>query len=489
MPDVFISYAHRDNQSPRYGSRGWVECFYDALLARLNGIRGRDTSVWRDQSEGRITGNSLLTQTIKKDLKESGVLLAIVSPAYLASQWCADELKYFCEAAAKSSGLHVDNHSRIIKVGKLPIPKNAFVTGIEAIDDAIGYPFFGRGTDGNPLEFDPPHGTEGGAEFWRALNAVAFSIDAVLQKLEGQPHPPAESSGSVVYVAETSWDMREQRERVRGELEQFGHAVLPASEIPHGPDYADRVKVDLAAAKLSIHLIGDSYGAIPERSNVSIVETQYRLAGEEAQKRPELVRLAWMPPGLVPAEERQIAFLEELKNDSRLTIGSIEDFKTLVQEELKPKESGDLSPGEGPIRSVYLIFDPPDREAAKPVDDWLHHHGFEVLKPLSSVKKSAEWRSIHRHHLKTSAGVLIYHGQTSEEWLQSKLIDLEKVFGYGRSRKQEPARGVMLADPATTDKQEFRSLKVRVLKGFGGFSPAVLDEFLKDLQAREGNAS
>ena len=40
MPDVFISYAHRDNRTPRYEPRGWVECFYLQLKDRLDAIRG-----------------------------------------------------------------------------------------------------------------------------------------------------------------------------------------------------------------------------------------------------------------------------------------------------------------------------------------------------------------------------------------------------------------------------------------------------------------
>jgi hypothetical protein len=49
MPDVFISYAHEDNESPPYPFKGWVERFYDALKARDidTWLKQRRFTVWK----------------------------------------------------------------------------------------------------------------------------------------------------------------------------------------------------------------------------------------------------------------------------------------------------------------------------------------------------------------------------------------------------------------------------------------------------------
>ena len=48
--DVFISYAHFDNEPMFEGQRGWVEVFHRALEVRLRQLLGEDPAVWRDLS-------------------------------------------------------------------------------------------------------------------------------------------------------------------------------------------------------------------------------------------------------------------------------------------------------------------------------------------------------------------------------------------------------------------------------------------------------
>ncbi len=485
MHDVFISYAHEDNEYPRYGPRGWVERFYEALKARLGGIRSEEeASVFLDQGPSGITGSSMLTPTIKETLSGCGVLVIIVSPAYLASKWCADELKFFRDSAAKTGGLRAGTKTRVLKVLKLPVAPNAFRTGVAELDDAVGYPFCQYRADGKPIELDPPHGDYMGTEFGCAINALAYDIDAILQALPGRRQAgsrgPADS-GIPVYLAETSSDMSEYRERIRQELEQFGCTISPSVQRLPGPDYAEQVKADLAGARLSVHLIGDSYGLIPERSTESIVQMQYQLAGEEHVRRPEFLRMVWMPPGLHLDEERQAKFVAALQDDPQLVVTPLEEFKTIVHNQLKPKKPAVAKRDEGAPKSVYLIFDMPDQDAAKSVDDWLFEHGFEVLKRGPETQGRSQL-AMHKEFLKASDGVLIYYGETTDDWLQMNLIEFRKVFATGR--KRTPPCGVVLADPKRPDKEGFRSHFVRyVIPGFGDFSPDRLEEFVAGLES------
>ncbi len=493
--DVFISYAHEDNDYPRYGQRGWVEYFYEALKARLNGIRREEIAIWRDQSEARITGGTVLTPTIKEKLSDCAVLVVVVSPAYLASKWCADELGFFRDAAGKRGGLSVSTKSgslsRVLKILKLPIDLDTFRTGLVEVDDAVGYPLYQRTAEGRPcippIELDPPYGENIGTDFGRAVNALAYDIDAILQGMSLPAPAPASGrsgSGTRVYVAETSSDMADYRERVRQELEQFGCTIVPAAQQFPGPNYAEHVRKDLSGARLSVHIVGESYGLIPERADQSIVELQYRLAGEEAVARPEFARMVWMPPSVTASEERQRAFIAALQDDPNLVVSPLEDFKTLVHDALKPKAEPPRAParGDGIPKSVYLIFDVPDQVRAKAVDDWLFERGFEVLK-RSADAKSRKQLALHKEFLKASDGVLIYYGQTTDEWLQMNLIELRKVFATENRRR--PPCGVVLGDPKRPDKEGFRSNLVHVIPGFGEFSPDRLEVFVHDLESAQ----
>lgn len=93
--DLYVSYARADNQSP-YGRDHWVQ----ALLRRLNQARRRvgivsDYNVFFDASdvrspadwEGRLSGG----------LHASSVLLALLSPRWLASEVCHAEWRSFVD--------------------------------------------------------------------------------------------------------------------------------------------------------------------------------------------------------------------------------------------------------------------------------------------------------------------------------------------------------------------------------------------------------
>jgi hypothetical protein len=244
------------------------------------------------------------------------------------------------------------------------------------------------------------------------------------------------------------------------------------------------VEAELAQARLSVHLIGESYGVRPERSEHSIVELQYLAAGEERARRPDFRRIVWLPPGLTAAEERQRAFVAELQNDDELVVAPLDDLKRIVHAALLPRPepepaaNGASSSG---TKSVYLIVDPPDLAAAQAVDDWLFQQGFDVRRSSASTDKT-ESRRVHTLHLKSSDGVLIFHGTTLESWLFTKLKELEKVYGQGRSRKRPLPRAVILADPKRPDKINFRMHEVITVPGFGGFSPAELRAFVERLK-------
>src|SRR5262249_42722856 len=76
---------------------------------------------------------------------------------------------------------------------------------------------------------------------------------------------PSATVGRTVYLAETASDLRSERDNIKRELQQHGHRVLPANELPLEISALTRaVNDNLQNAALSIHLIGKSYGIVPE---------------------------------------------------------------------------------------------------------------------------------------------------------------------------------------------------------------------------------
>lgn len=101
--DIFVSYAHVDNDPMPGVERGWVTLFVEGLkksLAREIGRRdGFD--LWMDYE---LRGNARVTSEIAQIVGGARTLLLFLSKGYLESQWCARELEVFLSRAEAIEG-------------------------------------------------------------------------------------------------------------------------------------------------------------------------------------------------------------------------------------------------------------------------------------------------------------------------------------------------------------------------------------------------
>ena len=180
--DLFISYAHIDNQSLSPDQDGWISTFHKALEIRLSQLRGDFPRIWRDR---KLTGNDYFSDAIFDTLSDAALLISILSPRYLKSEWCMRELRHFCRAAAETGGLRVgDNKARLFKVVKTYLPREQHPAEFEFF---IGYEFFEFDEARRPQEFDKLYGPARERKFYDNLNDLAYDIHQTLQILEARP--------------------------------------------------------------------------------------------------------------------------------------------------------------------------------------------------------------------------------------------------------------------------------------------------------------
>ena len=92
MNDVFISYAHIDDQPMLEGQRGWISQFHRSLEVRMAQLLGQELRIWRDP---KLNGSDLFdaarvvlpTRYVKytaeqppeaRDMKESRELVRLI---------------------------------------------------------------------------------------------------------------------------------------------------------------------------------------------------------------------------------------------------------------------------------------------------------------------------------------------------------------------------------------------------------------------------
>lgn len=488
--DVFISYAHVDDKPLFEGQRGWIEVFHQALEVRLGQLLGEEPTVWRDPS---LRGNEYFEDTLEKKLFKTALLLSVVSPRYLKSEWCLKEVEAFCRGAEQSGGIRFQDKARLLKVVKTEVARDDMPSSLQPL---LGYEFYALDQAKHPKEYRlPPNAAD---DSYKAcldtLEDLVYDIKMTLEALramQSQEATPKEvDSGRIVYIAETVSDLHAQADQLRRELRQRGFIVFPCEITPeNGPRYREFVASQLKRATLSVHLLGELYGATLEGEQQSTVEIQIEEAGRIAGTGT-LRRILWLPENLSPKEERQQRFIDNLQQNAANQAGTelletgLENLKTYLlrklTEPLKPQAS-DTPPGTPSI--VYLIHDQRDVEAIEPLRDCLMSHGYEV-KPSYFDGDETELREYHQENLVQCDGAIIYYGSANELWVQRKLSDLRKAFGLGRQRPYL-AKAVFVSPPPKPEKERFRTREAIVIHAPQAFTPDALVPFLDQWVPRQ----
>jgi hypothetical protein len=486
--DAFISYAHLDNVELIEGSKGWVTNLHRALEVRLAQLLGKQPQIWRDP---KLNGNDIVADVLVERLRRVASLISVVSPRYVKSEWTRKELSEFSKAAEEQGGVRFHDKARIFKVLKTPVPLKMHPPELQSL---IGYQFFKVDPDSGRIhELNEIFGAEAQRDFWLRLDDLAHDICCMLEILEA---PPTEGSAEdatedgAVFLAEVTSDLREQREALRRDLQQHGYTLLPARALPMvASELKQAIREDLARCRISIHLVGKSYGLVPEGSDRSILEIQNELAIARGEQGG-FSRLLWLPPGLEVIDERQRRVIEQFRIDPEIQKGadlletSVEDLRTIIHDRLKRPHSITTERMVARDRShsqIYLVYDHRDTNEASTWGNYLFEQGLEILHPVFEGDE-AEVREYHEENLRTCDAALILYGGASECWLRRKLRELQKSAGYGRT-KPTPVIAVCLVPPRTVEKERFRTHEAIVIPQFGGFSSDPLQPFISRLRA------
>ena len=502
---LFISYAHIDDQPLTPGEKGWISRFHATLKAILSMRMGREAKIWRDE---KLQGNDVFSDEIVARFKESAVLVSIVTSRYLNSEWCTREAREFCQSAQQTGGLVIGNKSRVFKVIKTPVDSQESLPA--PMKDVLGYEFFVL-KDGAPLEFDPVYGQEYAqlynqnvarlawevAQLLKALEATAKGIDSNDKNVTIEPQVPGKPA---VYLAECSYDRKQARGLIEGELKRLGYPVLPDKPLPADEaEYIAAVESLLAQCALSIHLVGENYGAVPDGPTAKSVGIHQNELAVARCRSGGLKRLIWLPQGTRSTQAPQQAFIDALHQDANtqfgadLIAGDIEELRAAIHatlrkiEQPEPKrserdaEGAQTAAGES-TKLITFIFDEKDRKASVPVRKLCRQLGFEVGLPAFEGDAS-EVRKTNQQNLASCDAVFVFYGAGDEAWKRAIDNELKKMAGY-RGGKPLPPIYIYLAEPRTSDKEDLIDMEEPgLIDGLDGFAEAAVAKRIQPLTA------
>lgn len=516
--DVFISYAHLDDKPLDEGAKGWITDFHRLLETRLEQTIGYEIDIWRDEE---LTGNEVFSPEIESKLPTLKLMVSIITPRYLGSDWCKRELGSFYQAASTNGGVSIGNKSRIFKIVKTPVDKDTIEKlpeGIHRIfDEILDYKFYiqdpvtGKFKELNRNSWAD---NEIKQEYMNKLDDVVQDMANLIKQLNNIESNTAERKK--IYLAETSFDMQVYRDNIVRELQEANFTVLPDKNLPLVSDkFTEQVESYLDQSMLSLHIVSSTkYSVQPEGAEKSSVILQNEIAAKKSATK-NLNRLIWIPPSTQAAEanehlaEKQKTFLNELKTNidyqrgADIVEGPLEEFKQAIfenirriaaeekarQDEIKNAEekakkavsgSADtVSLSQGP-KLVYLICDQRDLDNTRPLEDLLTNSGAEVLLPLFEGDQ-AQLRQAHLDNLKICDAVIIYYGAGNYRWTGSMKSDLMRLPALGRS-KPLLDRVIYLGGTTDKDKETFKANDMKILNGLTGFNPDLFNDFLKKIK-------
>src|SRR5579862_1446606 len=168
---LFISYAHIDNLPVPPEQHGWISRFHASLEVMLSQRLGKNARIWRDSKLG---GSDVFAEEIIAKFQNTALLLAVLSPRYIESEWCTRELNEFCSWLDSLDQLKIEHKSRIIKVIKIPVESDDGIP--EVMKTVLGHQFYDVSEDNIPIELDPIFGAEMASKFHVKIAKLAWEI-------------------------------------------------------------------------------------------------------------------------------------------------------------------------------------------------------------------------------------------------------------------------------------------------------------------------
>jgi hypothetical protein len=486
--DIFISYSHIDDQA--VDGPGWVSDFHRRLLIEVEEELGAKVQIWRDK---RITGATDFTKDLDKQVRGSAMLLAILSPGYVNSRWCDWELTGFA-GSRRVGDLWVDTKCRAIKIFKRP----ADVDGLRVLAETEGVKFF----DVDPAS-DYSYEMAGSSELFKhRLTDLGHDIGFVLRAMR---------KSRTVFLGTASAPLRDQRERVRQELDGREYRILT---VPDGSpdDRRTRVRSSLRESSLSI-LFFDRTAAPAEHSAEELATLERQVAMDERARQivvvcgqPEIPSQPWDQPGAAGQGSAKVEWLIEpqthtLYHTALQMLEAPDDAMPPGPDPLPesdPEPPPHPAPGLAPtppdtsrsqkLVRVYLVCDQHDHPLLEPnrarhLRDHLLGLGFEVKLPLAEHDDAAQFSRDNRTKLKQCDAVLLYWGTARQAWFDQRLGELMQARGW-RQGRAFAALGAYVADPESPVKQNYETREVdELIKQFDAFdlSDARLVRFVERL--------
>lgn len=460
MSDIFVSYAHVDNQPLDPAPNGWISTFIENLKKLLSQQLGRNDAytLWMDHE---LRGNQTITSSILQELNQANILLLFISPGYCESEWCQNELKSFLQS-------YNPNQKRLFVVELDKIEKPGELSGLKA------YPFWVIKKNNRPtlLATPVPHSQE--HEYYEYLTDLALDLSEEIRQIISIDNISKENIFKespkhfehTVYLAQVPYSLVKERETIRRSLEQLDVRVLPESELPM-LEFSNFINNNLNDAELFIQLLNEDSGQ-------TLPQKQY-----EQGIAHGMPVMQWRPRDINPLALND-SIHGQLLQGSEVIASSITDFQNMIKENIfkdRLKNNPTTSSSE---LFVYIDASQEDMNLAEETSECLIKLKIAHSLPLQIEPgiTSKDIRDDFENNLMNCNAVMMVFPHGPFVQLREHLMRCQRI----KAKRETPIKiiGVFFEpdrDPGTLN------IKLQELKIFAGSPVASLQTFLNAAEA------
>ena len=425
--DIFISYAHVDNQTAYENEQGWVTQFREHLEVQLSKRVGRvgAVKIWQDPS---LEGSQLFDQTIRDGINRSAIFLALTSTGYLASDYCRQELDWFAgKARGESLGLTVGDRMRIFN---LLLNNIAFDEWPEQSGRTSGFPFHDAESDDDFGYASDPKDKPFQLQMRKLVDSIFKTLTAIKEKLCERVAPAAGKAAEAgtgeftVFLADTADTLRTVRKRLLNELQQEGIRVIGGIPPPYeaGAHEAEAI-AEIGKAHLSVHLLD----GLPGRELEGHEENYYPQRQAELALEHARAQLIWVPQSLDVQSVEESAyrsFLDNLENGSRqqARYNFIRESPTSIAREILEKIEDLKSAAKVEPAPSAALVDTHFKDQLHALD-LIRFLSDKNIQPFINPEEDDPRKNVRilEERLKQVTKLIIIFGTVTEEWVRARL--------------------------------------------------------------------
>jgi hypothetical protein len=304
---------------------------------------------------------------------------------------------------------------------------------------------------------------------------LAESLMHLKGHADDRPVPEAAGDGSVVFLAEVTDDLDDQREEVRRYLLQAGLAVVPEGIYPRDPaGFRTAAEGDLARARLFVQLLSGLAGKRLTGASQTVVGLQHECAAGRG-----VPVLQWHARGLDLGGVAQSDHRALLEGPS-VIVADLQEFKSLVVQKVRELTAPKPAAHRVVLDVGALVFvnaEEANLNLAERIGSLLVRRGITYVLPERS-RPPAKARKALDDYLLDCDGLVLVHG-TNPEWVSQQVIRFHKI----KPKRKSPIKAVGLCDGPPPEKEEchFGLPGLRVINCRNGLDENALNEFADQL--------